>query len=294
MNFYQKAMNPMGTPDNLIEAGTIEMQDNVIRIQPELSFYLTTYPPDKLLQTITKAGFIQRMITLYNIIGYDERQVSWDKMGNLTGRDLGENTENYIPEIIESLKYINTYYQKNPLIMMTDDTAKYCSEVMKQIYHPLQKVNDAMREHLADFVPRTYENTIKLAYHHALCRLSHTVDIEDIAYALRTMLPAWTRLITFMEESDEIVAGTLKRWEKMRIESFKVYDTIVAEQQKRNKFKDGWVMRDTMVKILATKMYGWNVSKSTVRSRLLKLTKDFKYFKEKRESGVIYLKKQII
>lgn len=42
MNFYQKAMNPMGTPDNLIEAGTIEMQDNVIRIQPELSFYLTT------------------------------------------------------------------------------------------------------------------------------------------------------------------------------------------------------------------------------------------------------------
>lgn len=297
MNFYQKSMNTIGTPDNMIEAGTIEMGEQEIRINPELSFYLTTYPPDQLLQTITKAGFIQRMFTLYNIIGYERRVGSWEEMAKITGRlptgELPEG-ENYIPEIVAAMRHIDAHYAKFPSIEMADETKQVCNEIMKQIYRPLNRVNDAMREHLSDFVPRVYENVIKIGHHHAMTRLSPLVENQDMGYALSIIQPAWARLITYMEESEEIVRGTLRRWEKFRQESFAVYDRIVKEQEERGMQRDGWVKRETMVKILASKMYGWDVSKPTVRSRLNKLTQDLKYFGERKEKGIKYVRKKFV
>jgi len=292
MNFYQKAMNPMGTADNMIEAGTIEMGEQEIRVNPTLSFYLTTYPPDMLLETISKTGFIQRMITLYNLIGYERRKESWETMAGKTGR-VSERDE-YIPEILAAMRHINKHYSKYPTVEMSTDTQNACNEVMRSIYRPLSKVNDAMREHLGDFVPRVYENVIKLSYHHAICRLSPLVENVDIGYGMKVILPSWTRLITFMEESDEIVRHTLKRWEVHRIRAYRVYDMVVAEQRTRGKETDGWVKRETMVKLLTTKTYGWDVSKQTVRSRLNKLTFDLKHFEEKTEEGVKKLRKRLV
>lgn len=295
MNFYQKSMNPIGTPDNLIEAGTIEMGEQEVRVNPELSLYLTTYPPDKLVQTITKAGFIQRMITLYNVIGYDRRVRSWEimaqKTSNLSSIKEGEN---YIPEIIAALKHIEKHYAANPTIIMSTEARKISGNIMKEVYNPLTKVNDAMREHLSDFVPRVYENIIKMSYHHGMMRLSPVVENIDVGYALNVMLPAWTRLITYMEESEEIVRATLSRWERFRKDSFDIHDIITKEQKTRNKYNDGWVKRETMVKYLTSKMYGWDVSKPTVRSRLNKLTIDLKYYKEKKDGGVKHIKKRFI
>lgn len=291
MNFYQKAMNPIGTPDNLIEAGTMEMGDQEVRINPDLSFYLTTYPPDKLLETITKAGFIQRMITLYNVIGYNKRVESWEKMGKKTGK-VSEG-EDYTEEIVDAMKIINNYYKTNPYITMSPQASALCPEVIRQIYIPLNKVNDAMREHLGDFVPRLYENAIKLSYHHAMTRLSNVVENTDIGYSLSVMLPSWARLITYMEESDEIVAQTLKRWDRFRNDAFREYDRVITEQRKRKIENDGWIKRETLVKLLSTKVYGWGVSKQTVRSRLSKLTNDFGYFAEKNEKGIRFIRKII-
>jgi len=285
-------MNPIGTPDNMIEAGTIEMGEQEIRVNPELSFYLTTYPPDQLLQTITKAGFIQRMYTLYNIIGYDRRVKSWEIMAGITG-EMPEG-ENYIPEIVAAMKHINNHYARFPSIEMAKDTQSICNEVMKQIYRPLTRVNDAMREHLSDFVPRVYENVIKIGHHHAMCRLSPLVENQDLGYSLSIIQPSWARLITYMEESEEIVRGTLKRWDSFRKRAFGVYDRIVKEQQSRGVYKDGWVKRETMVKMLATKMYGWDVSKPTVRSRLNKLAQDLNYFQERKEKGIKYVRKKVV
>lgn len=293
MNFYQKAMNPVGTPDNLIEAGTIEMLGYEVRVNPDLSFYLTTYPPDLLLETITKAGFIQRMFTLYNTISYTRREASWEEMAKKTGliSDEGE----YLQDIIEAMSFINDFYTKNPQISMSEETNKDCINVMREIYKPLRAVNELIREELGDFVPRVYENTIKMAYHHAMCRLSQTVDNIDVSYALSIINPAWSRMIRYMEESDEIVYKEMRKWSNFRTDSYKVYDIIIKEQSVRGKDTKGWVNKETMIKLLSSKLYGWDKSKQTTRARFNKLVRDFKFFSEQtNKKGTKVVKKRTI
>ena len=290
MNYFQKAMNTIGTPDNLIEKSTLQMRGQTIRIQPEVSFLFTTYVPEKLLEVITKTGYLQRMICLYNNVSFDKRTESWETLAGVTG--VKSSGVNYIPDIIDAMNYIQEHYRRNPKIEMSKQANESCKNVMRQIYKPLLKVNEAMREHLADFVPRTYENVIKLAHHHAMCRLSSTVDTVDIGYGLKTLQPAWIRMITYMEESDSIIAETLKKWERHRKDAFRVYDMILEEQKKKGKEADGWVKKGTMVKLLSSKIYGWDKTKETTRSRLNKLTSDLKYFTEgKNGEGITCLKK---
>ena len=291
MNYFQKAMNTIDTPDNLIEKTTLQMRGQIIRLQPSASFLFTTYIPERLLEVITKTGYLQRMISLYNNVSFDKRQESWETLANVTG--LRSEGENYIPDIIDALNYIQDYYRRpENTVTMSIETNEACRNVMRQIYKPLLNVNEAMREHLGDFVPRTYENVIKLAYHHAMCRLSSTVDIVDVGYALKIIRPAWTRMITYMEESDIIVAGTLKKWEKFKKDAYRVYNMVLVEQEKAGKEVDGWVKRETMVKVLSSRQLGWGKTKQTTRTRLNKLTEDLKYFEESKVNNVKCLKKK--
>lgn len=290
MTYYQVAMNPIGTPDNLLEKTNLSMRGEMVAIQPVISFFLTTYPPDKLLETITKAGFIQRMITLYNIHEYEERVMSWKTMASKTG--TVHEGENYIGEIINALHYINKWYTKYPSINVSADARGQFLRVMETIYRPLNKVNQTMREHLADFVPRTYENVIKLAYHHAIMRLSPLVENVDVLYALNTIRPAWTRMISYMEESDEMIGRELRKWSNLRDKAYSVYDMIVNEQRKRDMENNGWIKRETLVKFLSSNIYGWDKSKPTTRSRLDKMINTLKYFEEKKEVNIKYVRKR--
>lgn len=289
MTYYQIVMNPIGTPDNRIEKTNLSMGGQIITINPVVSLFLTTYPPDKLLETITKAGFIQRMITLYNIQTFEERKDHWKTMTAKTGK-MGDKSP-LIAEIVNALKYINQYYRKNPFIIMSDETSANLQMVMRQIFEPLDKVNDAMREHLADFVPRIYDNLIKLAYHHAMCRLSPIVENKDVLYGLKIMRPAWLRMIEYMEESDEIVEPTLRKWKRWRIDAYSAYDTIITEQKAKDKYNEGWVKKETLVKLLSSKLQGWDKSKTTTRSRLDKMVKTLRFFEEKTIGGIKCIRK---
>lgn len=291
MNYFQKSMNTIGTPDNLIEKTTLQMGGQIIRLQPDASFLFTTYVPEKLLEVVTKTGYLQRMVVLYNTVGFDKRTESWEIMAGITGKK--SEGENYIPDIVDALKHIQEHYRKpENTISMAQDTNEACKNVMRQIYKPLLNVNEAMREHLGDFVPRTYENVIKIAYHHAMCRLSPTVDIVDVGYALKIVRPAWTRMITYMEESDTIIAETLKKWDKFKKDAYRIHNLITVAQEKAGMEADGWVKRETMVKMLSSRTHGWGKTKSTTRSRINKLTEDLKYFEESKVNNVKCLKKK--
>lgn len=291
MNYFQKAMNTIGTPDNLIEKTTLQMRGQMIRIQPDASFLFTTYVPEKLLEVVTKTGYLQRMVCLYNTVSFDKRQESWETLAGITGFK-GEG-ENYIPDIVDALKIVNQHYSKpENNVQMSFQANETCKDVMRQIYKPLLSVNEAMREHLGDFVPRVYENVIKIAYHHAMCRLSSTVENVDLGYSLKIIKPSWTRMITYMEESDSIVRDTIKKWDKFRKDAYRIYNMIISEQEKAGIEVSGWVKRETMVKLLASKEYGWGKTKNTTRSRLKKLVEDLKYFEEKTIDNTKCLRKK--
>jgi hypothetical protein len=284
MTYYQVAMNPIGTPDNLLEKTNLAMRGDMIAINPVVSFYLTTYPPDRLLETITKAGFIQRMTTLYNIHKFDERVEQWKTMATKTGQKREGDDE--VPKIVSALKFINSHYQKNNFISVAEETRGTFNSVMKELYMPLLKVNKAMREHLGDFIPRTYENVVKCAYQHAMLRLSPLVENVDIVYSMSVLQPAWQRMITYMEESDEVIQPLLSKWNKWRRDAQEVYEHILVLQKQRGKYQDGWIKKETMIKYLSSSDMGWDKSPSTTRSRLDKMTIDLKFFEESKIDNV--------
>lgn len=288
MTYFQTAMNPLGTPDNLLEKSIVSMRGDIVSIQPEISLYLTTYPPEKLFETITKAGFIQRMITLYNIHTFDERVEHWKTMAAKTGRDA--RADNSIPEILAALQYINNHYKKNPIIMVAEETHAIFSSVMHELYRPLIKVNQAMREHLADFVPRTYENVVKLSYHHAITRLSPLVENIDVVYALNVIRAPWSRMISYMEENDELSRPILDKWRMWHRTAIIAYDILITMQRRRKIDTGGWIKKETFVTALSNKNIGWDKSKTTTRSRLDKMIDDMNWFEEKKIKGIKCIK----
>ena len=53
------------------------------------------------------------------------------------------------------------------------------------------------------------------------------------------------------------------------------------ELKKRDKYSDGWVKKETLVKLMSSRVHGWDKSKETTRSRIEKMITNLEFIKEK-------------
>ena len=217
MDYLQKAMNPMGTEDNTI-AKKSGIGDQIIEIHPTLSILMTTYEPLHLYDVLTNRGLLQRMAFYVNRVNLKEYSSNADKqIDNLLSQKNHSNTA--YTEIIETFRNINNFYEGVETLDITDDARKGLKSIKRRMYQHVKRIGDPeKRQTMIKFLPRQLELAFKFAFHHALTRLSHTIEMEDVLYAKDLSLALWKNITSFIEEKMAIKSmGTTSKLKRMKI-----------------------------------------------------------------------------
>lgn len=255
----QKAMNPIGTADNVIRKET-GVSDRIIEFNSDVSLYFTTFKPTKLFQTMTQTGFLQRVVLLYNPVSLEDK---W-KVGQMH-LDMLESdnvTELNNKNIINALKYINNYYAGVDSLELTDKARNgFEKGILPYIYRPLLNLETNTMHEVKKFTTRYQVLLYKLAWHHAISRLSTRVEIEDVAYAKKVFLPIFKKLVAFMENEYDVDSDTRTQTysEKQLIKN------MYKKFENGSNVKRPLVYKREMVNRLSDK---WDVSQEASRHRL--------------------------
>lgn len=280
MHYYQIALNPMGTSDNLLSKKLAKGQ--WIQFHPNCSLFLVSYPPDSLYETIIKRGFLQRMMLVYSQLDSDDRKQISKELTSLIGRRT--DGEGDINQLINRLKYINLYWTGKPAPKLSDKAREPLEKVVDAFYDRLESVGEFPRAKLEEFTHRWIEITWRLAWHHAVLRLSPTVQMRDVAYAKNIMIPLWRETIGLIEEGIELPRGAERKWKRHIIDMVEAYEEICRKRKVEIGDK---IPRALLKRKLQDKSHGWGVSGKTANERLTR-AEDAGFFERsyaKGESG---------
>ena len=197
LNTLQKAMNSIGTADNLVSkmSGMGEIAYNT-----SVSLFLTTYKPPSLKEDIIGTGFLQRQYVLIHTPSLQEsRDVAFAATDNLTSPII--HSYNFHP-LIEQLQIINTHIGTITKLNVSKEMQSLIKDVQKSFYSVIQNANLVTRQKLGEFVRRWSVNILyNTIFHHTLMRLSSSVNEHDILYAKNFLLPIWVELAAFLEST---------------------------------------------------------------------------------------------
>jgi len=183
INHLQKAMNRMGTKDNIVER-----QSGIgrpVSFNSSVSMFLTSYKPPNLFQTITQTGLLQRMMVIYNTISLEDKMKVGKTSLKLLEEDYDEELE--ISDIVRALRIIDDHYRrkdKNRLGITKKAKRALAKYVVPEMYHMISGLEPNVMHEVKKFTTRYQVMLYKFAWHHAMSRLSDTVEQKDIAYAL--------------------------------------------------------------------------------------------------------------
>lgn len=197
LSTLQKAMNPIGTADNLVSkmSGMGEIAYNT-----SVSLLLTTYKPVSLKEDVIGTGFLQRQFLLIHTPSLAEsKDVAFAATDNLTSSLI--HSYNYRP-IVEQLQIINDHIGTITKLSVSNEMRILIKDVQKSFYNVIQNSNLVTRQKLGEFVRRWSVNILyNTIFHHTLMRLSSSVNEYDILYAKNFLLPMWVELAGFLEST---------------------------------------------------------------------------------------------
>jgi len=255
----QKAMNPMGTADNVITKET-GVSNQAIRFNSDVSLYLTTFKPERLFQTMTQTGFLQRVVLLYNPISLNDKWMVGQKHLDMLENGNVKSIDN--SDIVTAMKYINSYYAGVDKLTLTSGAKQAFKDgVLPYIYRPLLKLETNTMHEVKKFTTRYQVLLYKLAWHHAMTRLSKTVDVEDVAYAKKIFLPLFKKLVAFMENEYIVDSDTKTKTYSEKQIIKREYRNYAESAGKKNP----WLYKTELVKRLQNI---WDVSREASRHRL--------------------------
>lgn len=279
----QKAMNPIGTADNVVRKET-GVSDQIIEFNSSVSLYLTTFKPTKLFQTMTQTGFLQRVVLLYNPVSLEDKmKVGQMHLDMLESDNVAQlNNKN----IVNALKYINSYYKDVDSLVLTDEARKgFKKDVLPHIYRPLLNLETNTMHEVKKFTTRYQVLLYKLAWHHAISRLSTRVEVQDVAYAKRVFLPIFKKLVAFMENEYDV-----EQDKKIETRSDKqLIKNTYKHFEKHSDADNPLVYKREVVKKLCDE---WGVSEEAGRHRLERYISMFDVKTTKRGLKVLKLREQ--
>jgi len=276
----------------------------LIEFKPHASFILTSYPPDKLAEKVTKTGFIDRMIAVFETVTLAERLEIIRKMTEMFNMKSDEQQANQ-EDVIEKIKGIVNFYKKGEYcIEIPEDIHEILLDIIEDFALQVFDASPKAREKLEHFVTRLYELLIKLSIHHALLDLRTKLQLKDILYARMTYMPIWKNLIIQIESLLIIDSSERSRRYKIISSSINEYDRLLKENQ--HVIDKVWLRRSSMLPAL---QLAWDncslgtasnnlkkIEKSIIVStdkfkRISKLDEKDKFFETKDIGGFLYIKK---
>lgn len=273
MTLMQITMNPLWDTSCTISK---RLGTQLIEFKPHASFLLTSYPPSNLADKITRTGFLDRMITVFEPVSLEQRLVTLREMAeksNIPEDDINAKKE----EVFETIAGIINFFKKGEhCIIIPKDVDSTLLYIIEEFAIKVLDASPKAQEKLEHFVTRLYDILKRLAIHHALFDLRTTVKTEDILYARRIYLPIWQNLIINIESLLIIDPTEKVRKNKIIIQSLKEYDRLLKEGKYVK--QKVWVRRLSMLPGLQQQ---WDsCSKETASNNLSQLEKSKGYSRE--------------
>ena len=269
--YYQKAMDAIGK--NTLSGGTLGMEDKVIKINPVLSFLLTTVPPENLSLFVATMGILQRTDNLYNPKDLPSLISAWDKLADSYFTIDNAPPDASIEAVVAVLKYINYVWYPSQInakrnIFKLDPAIKKQNAIKtlrdQYIVAPIKACSPTTAEVLYRFPPRLMNRAMLFAKHNAMMRLSWTITMHDLMDAYNQIASPWARMVQFVENSSGMLEKDILKNARLRN---KLDDTIKFLSENEYKHLDGIVPLKKVVSIMS-KDSKWGVSDTTVRNRI--------------------------
>lgn len=246
MTHFQKTMNPVGSSDSLITKKIGFGQP--IEIQPQLSLFLTTYPPESLSNIVLHRGFLQRMYLIVNLIPPSKREeLLLEKLSRMRN-PLQNNDE--VETIAKRLRYIDDQYKNISSMTIDADALIVFEKSIRNLFEQIDNVTPFLKEKLAEFITRFLDLEQTLALHYACLSCRKTITAEDAAAAEVEVRYVFEDLISFLEQKIQIPADFHAKFmeTKKRVE-MTIKDLLVMPKYARS---PGWVFRRDVEERLAT------------------------------------------
>lgn len=265
MLYVQITMNPL--EDNSCRI-VKKLGDIIIDFKPHASFIFLTYPPDKLLEKLTKTGFMDRLILIFEDVTLADRLETIRIMSQRTNISTRESNAEQFENVMRRLKTVIEMYSRDKVcINISEPMENLLVQTIDEFAMKTLDASPKAREKLEHFISRLYEILKKLAIHHAVLCCRHDLRASDILYARKLYQPIWRNLIISIESL--LIISPEERYRTQRIMRTALDE--YEEQLKSGKFvKDKvWVRRRSMVENL--KKLWDNCSWETADSNLRKM-----------------------
>jgi len=261
MDYYQIAMNTMGTKDNILPKKTLH--GGAISISPDCSLFLSSYIPSRFSEVVATRGFAQRTFNIINNVTSQDRYEAMlhsVKYFNIHREKVYED----IKELVSKMRFINNFYKGVSTFESDESTRRPLANLVIEIRETVEDVGKFHRTKLEEFMHRYQDMSYKLMYHSCCLRLGSKIEEEDVLYARNYLIPVWKNLITYLEES--LTQDIREKSKEIKIE----HDVYMAYQKLLDvgKFndKDGFIPRPLLKKMLQLKI--WVCSSATTDKRL--------------------------
>ncbi len=245
MTYYQIAMNAMDTEANKLVKKLVS--GPTITCTPVCSFLFTTYYPENLLETIVRRGFLQRMLIVINEITTKDRENN--ALTSVANLEVDSSVETEMKDVVQRLQQVNRHYATTIRLDVDANARAGFKTVVRDLFDTIRDITRLPRKKLEEFIHRYLEITYRLSYHHAMLRLSDTVEVVDVAYAKNFMMPLWGKIVGLIEDSLVESAQDLSKRQLTISTVVKCYQGLVDQR-----FNNGLVPQTYLQSVVRAQM----------------------------------------
>lgn len=273
--YFQKGMNPIGTPSNILMKKLAH--GDPIRFPCTSSFYFTSYVPEKFESLAVHTGLLQRVGLCPKELTYQDRLNNSFKDIDFLGEE--EITLDSDREIMSMLRQVQSAGECH-LDFDFSGVKPVLKNRVKAMYDIAQTSSFSIQKLYNGFVPRYQNHLYVLACHHAVLSDRMNIKVEDVDYAFRHMIqPSLSKTLTLLELSTSQHNDGIQK-EKLLMK------VAIEEYRKVDTDDDGWVG----IKQLSTTFASAIRSSENTARKHMNMLVEKGYFESERRGNNIYVK----
>lgn len=199
MTYLQKALNPIGSEQNAITKKLAHGDE--ITIRPNCSLLLTSYMPEKIVDTVLNTGFLQRMLVVPRELTVEDRWAQIEQDIEALGEDRNKAD---LDDLIEELKLLKRHYSDTQYDFEWHRAKPAIKKWSNEMVDTARDTPREVREILMSFVPRQVEQMYRLALHYCCMRRDTVVSPDDVRKAAQLVLKSFHMIVHWMEDNPEL------------------------------------------------------------------------------------------
>ena len=198
--YFQKAMNPIGSPSNLLSK---DLRHGTVEFNPSPSFLFNTYEPANIKDIALNTGFFQRCLTFPRHLSREDRELM-DK--NDTESYFSKKADVNFVEIAEMFTGAREKYNNKQVKLSEFSIAlKKVIDNKKATFRKLaENSSHSIRMLMDGFIPRYSNMMVVLAYHSMVMRGDDKINTQDIVYGHCIVFELFKNLVNWFETDVEV------------------------------------------------------------------------------------------